>query len=748
MSNWQIIKKNVFTLFNFLNALIALLLFLAGAYFNMLFITIVILNTVIGTAQELKAKAMVERLSLLNSPRCVLWKNGREREVSPEEVKEGDVLVFQSGSQASHDVRILRGSLEADESMLTGESEGVRKKEGDELLAGSLILSGKGWGQVLHPAGENYVDHLAEQVKTVKERDSQLLKSMKTVTGFTSFFIIPLGILLFLEAVGLRGETADTAVISSAAALLGMLPKGLVLLISVSLAAGVVRLGKKNILVKDIYSLETLAHADVLCLDKTGTITTGNMRVREQFPLWKDGPVGKERAEELAKAYLARCQDTNATFRALREAVDPGPAAEEKCVRIPFSSERKWGAVGLRGAGTVYAGAPEHLLKELPSGLEMRLQEGYRLVAMVWSPGMCSPDDPVLPQERFPLFVFVLEDKIRSHARETMDYFQKEGVELKILSGDHVKTASMVAKAAGLASWDAAVDLSEKGPDPDYAALCRNYSVFARVTPEQKQRLVRELKAQGHQVAMTGDGVNDLLALREADCSIALGEGSDASRQISQIVMLDSDFTYIPQVVLEGRRGINHVTRTGGVFFIKTIYSFLTSLICLVLNLPFPFIPIQITLVDAFVEAYPSFFTILEADTGKPGASFLREALKNALPFGLLVTLEIAYFSVAVSIPTAERQTVMYLILALLSMGAVAKSCIPFTWYRAVLCLTMAAGFFAALAILPGLFHVTAASRETALAAAGFLAVSALLYGIWKFAEKNMENKRRNAYEQ
>lgn len=378
----------------------------------------------------------------------------------------------------------------------------------------------------------------------------------------------------------------------------------------------------------------------------------------------------------------------------------------------------------------------------------MRLQEGYRLVAMVWSPGMCSPDDPVLPQERFPLFVFVLEDKIRSHARETMDYFQKEGVELKILSGDHVKTASMVAKAAGLASWDAAVDLSEKGPDPDYAALCRNYSVFARVTPEQKQRLVRELKAQGHQVAMTGDGVNDLLALREADCSIALGEGSDASRQISQIVMLDSDFTYIPQVVLEGRRGINHVTRTGGVFFIKTIYSFLTSLICLVLNLPFPFIPIQITLVDAFVEAYPSFFTILEADTGKPGASFLREALKNALPFGLLVTLEIAYFSVAVSIPTAERQTVMYLILALLSIGAVAKSCIPFTWYRAVLCLTMAAGFFAALAILPGLFHVTAASRETALAAAGFLAVSALMYGIWKSAEKNMENKRRNAYEQ
>ena len=710
MSRWQIVKKNVFTLFNFLNAVIALLLLAVGAYCNVLFITIVILNTVIGIFQEFKAKAMVEKLSLLNRPSCVLWKDGKERTAAPEEVKEGDILILRSGSQAACDVQIVWGSLEADESMLTGESEGVVKELGDKLLSGSMVLSGTAWGRVLHPCGENYVDRLAEEVKKTRETDSQLLKSMKSVTGLTSFFIIPVGILLFVQAAFFRQEAAGAAVVSSCAALLGMLPKGLVLLISVSLAAGVIRLGKKKILVKDIYSLETLAHADVLCLDKTGTITMGKMRAAEEIPLWKEGPVGESQARMLAEAYLKACGDSNATFQAMREAFLSSGEEQgipEAGVQIPFSSKRKWGAVSFPGLGTVYAGAPERLLGELPPSMEKKLREGFRLVAMAYSrEELDTEGGEALPDGLIPLFALVLEDRIREHARETLEYFQREGVEIKILSGDHVRTASLAAKRAGLSSWEAAVDLSAQGEDPDYAGLCREYSVFARVTPEQKRRLIQEMKAQGRQVAMAGDGVNDLLALREADCSIALGEGSDASRQISQIVLLDSDFTYIPQVVLEGRRVINNVTRTGGVFFIKTIYSLLTSMICLIFNIPFPFIPIQITLVDAFVEAFPSFFTILEADTRRPRGMFLEQAIKNALPFGLAVTLEIGIFSLAGPFDPQKGRLVMYLLLALISMGAVVKSCFPFTLYRAVLCTAMACGFFGALAVLPGLFQI------------------------------------------
>lgn len=441
-SRGQIVRENVFTLFNFLNFLIAALLFAVGAYSNMLFIGIIILNILIGIGQEWKAKKLVDELSILNRPEICVKRDGKEQRIRLEEVVKDDLLVLESGNQICNDAIVVEGMLEVNESLLTGESDGVVKEAGGRLLSGSSVIAGKAFARVIHVGKENYASQLVNEVKKEKKVQSELVGSMRKVTHFTSYLILPLGILLFLEAFFLRQTPVNEAVVSSAAALLGMLPKGLVLLISVSLAAGVIRLAKMKILVQNIYSLETLAHVDTLCLDKTGTITDGNLKVHSVIPM-----------------------------------------------------------------------------TDLPRG------------------------------------------------------------------------------------------------EVDYDRICEEYAVFARVTPKQKQELVKDLKRQGHQVAMTGDGVNDLLALREADCSIAVADGSDASRQISQIVLLNSDFTNLPQVVMEGRKVIHNVTRTAQVFFIKTIYSVLVSLFCLITNQSFPFIPIQITLVDACIEAYPSFLTISAADS-------------------------------------------------------------------------------------------------------------------------------------
>lgn len=721
----QIFRDNIFTLFNFLNVTIAALLFAAGAYSNMLFITIVLLNVAIGIAQELKAKKLVDELSILNRPQATVLRDGAECIVETEDVVKDDVMVLESGKQILNDAEVISGLIEVNESLLTGESDAVVKREGDSLLSGSFVAAGKCFARVTHVGGENYAERLTSEVKQTKQAESELLGSMKKITRFTSFLILPLGILLYLEAAGLRQQGFETSVVSSAAALLGMLPKGLVLLISVSLAMGVIRLARMKILVQNIYSLETLAHVDVLCLDKTGTLTDGSMQVQKIYPC--PGFPSQE-AESLLDAYLQASPDNNATIQALRKAFETEHTetnAQAGC--IPFSSVRKWGAVSLENTGTVFLGAPERIFRKLPPDAEKLMDEGCRLVAVGYC-GEIWENEEALPQNILPLFLIALSDRIRNNAEETLRYFRREGVEIKVISGDHKRTAAATARRAGLAEWQNAVDMSELGETIDYDDICEKYTVFARVTPKQKQLLVRALKRRGHHVAMTGDGVNDLLALREADCSIAVSEGSDASRQISQIVLLDSDFANLPQVVLEGRKVINNVTRTAGVFFIKTIYSVLVSVFCLIFNVPFPFIPLQITLVDAFVEAYPSFITIFESDTRRPKGSFLRTAFGNALPFALAVGGAIVWVSLRVPFDAEQNRTVMYVLLILLSMLAVVKSCIPFTGFRAFICVTMAFGCFGALALLPSLFEVapfTAAMAE--YAAVAFCLCAALI---------------------
>lgn len=702
-STASIIKGNICTLFNLLNFVIAILLFIAGAYSNMLFIAIIILNIVIGIFQELKAKKLVDELSILNRPSVHVIREGKEESIGMEEVVKDDIIVLKSGDQICNDSKVIEGTLEMNESLLTGESDAIVKKKGSMLLSGSSVISGKALAKVVHAGNDNYATKLVNEVKEEKQIHSELLDSMKKVTHFTSFLIIPLGVLLFLEAAVLRNLTFSNSIVSSAAALLGMLPKGLVLLISVSLATGVIRLAKMKILIQNIYSLETLAHVDTICLDKTGTITDGKMKVYDKIPL---SDFVKNEIEPMIESYMAVCDDTNATFQAL-ETIFPKKKRYQETAKISFSSARKWGSVSFENLGTIFVGAPDKLLEEdIPDLLKMEMEAGRRVIVIgyynkIWE------NINALPQNIKPLYGVILEDNIRKNAKKTLKFFRQEGVDVKIISGDHAKTVSMIAKKAGLDHWERVVDMSAFEKEPDYEELTNKYSVFARVTPKQKQELVKALKRQGHKVAMTGDGVNDLLALREADCAIAIADGSDASKQISEVVLLDSDFTNLPQVVMEGRKVVHNVTRTAGVFFIKTIYSVIVSLFCLIANVSFPFIPIQITLVDACIEAYPSFLTILESDTRKIQGTFLQQVLRNAAPFAIVISVMIAGFSLAGPFSTMENQTVMYFLLILISMTAVIRSCIPMNPLRAFLCITMVFGTFFAIMIVPNLLQIT-----------------------------------------
>lgn len=701
-SKTQIILGNTFTLFNLLNFMIALLLLSVKAYSNMMFIGIIIINILIGIGQELKAKKLVDELSILNRPHVVIRKDGKDCSVEMDQVAVGDLMVLKSGDQICNDGVIESGALEVNESLLTGESDGIIKEKGGSLYSGSFVISGKALAKVIHTGNENYASKLAMEVKKEKTVHSELIDSIRKVTRCTSFLILPLGVLLLCQAFILRNTPVNGAVVSVSAALLGMLPKGLVLLISVSLAAGIIRLAKMKILVQNIYSLETLAHVDTICLDKTGTLTDGKLKVQKVIPM-SDLP--EKEVLQMVQAYLAACEDNNATFLALKEHFTEKPWRRPEKI-IPFSSKRKWGSISFKDNKTVFLGAPEKLLQYLPGKLEKELEYGNRIVIIGFLNGQWDWDYK-LPEKIEPLCAIVLEDQIRRNVRKTLEFFYKEGVDIKVISGDHIKTVSAIAKKAGLSRWQSGIDLSTAGDIPDYDTICEQYSIFARVTPKQKQELVKALQRKGHKVAMTGDGVNDLLALREADCSIAVADGSDASRQIAQVVLLDSDFTHLPQVVMEGRRVIHNITRTAGVFFIKTIYSVLVSLLCLAANIPFPFIPIQITLIDAFVEAYPSFVTIIESDTSRVQGKFLKTAFLHAMPFGLTAAGMMAVISISAPFDEAGRQTVMYLLLIAISIAAVIKSSIPFHWIRVLICVTMVMGLGGSLVILPSLFQIS-----------------------------------------
>ena len=693
----QIISDNVFTLFNAFNLIIALLLAWVHAWTNMLFFAIIVLNACIGIVQEIRAKKLVENLSLLSALKIAVIRGGITSELPVEDLVLDDLIVLSMGSQVCADSTVMQGEIEVNESLLTGEADPILKRPGDALLSGSFVVSGNCQAKVDHVGADNFVAKLAQGAKKHRKVNSELLTSMQKVTRFTGFFIVPIGILLFIEAYVLRADSTFHSVVSTSAALLGMLPKGLVLIISISLAAGVIKLSKKKILVQEMHSIETLAHVDMLCLDKTGTLTQGKMCVSEvNF----SGEEALSVAPEVAiSAFIGALQDNNATFMALQEHFG-ADSSYQPLNTTPFSSQRKWSGATFEDLGTIVLGAPEIFQGfALSDAVEQARQSGTRVVCFAQ---MAGPLTDEAPSNAVPFAAICLDDPVRDSARETLEFFKHEGVDIKIISGDNALTVSHIAEEVGFENADSFIDLSDLKTNEELCEAAAQHSIFGRVTPDQKRQLIKAFQAQGHTVAMTGDGVNDVLALREADCSIAMASGSDAAKQVSQIVLVQSDFALLPDVLIEGRRVVNNITRIAGIFFIKTIYSVLLAVFALVTLAAFPFIPLQITLIDAVIEAFPGFFLSFEPSKKKPRGAFLPTVLGNASTYAVLILfcfLCLTGLSYFIKTPGFDVTTTLYYAIGTISLAALVLSCRPFNAFRVILCAIAAAGFYGAVAV-------------------------------------------------
>ena len=707
-SNWQIVRDNVCTLFNLFNLIIAIALACVHAYTNMVFILIIIVNVLIGIIQEIHGKNLVKQLSILTTAKTKVVRDGEEKELNINEIVVDDVILLAQGDQIPSDAYVLDGEIEVNEALLTGESDTILKKNDDKLLSGSYVVSGKCYAKIEKVGDDNFANQIINATKKHKKVNSELLNSMKKVTNFTSFVIIPAGVILFVQAYVFREVDLQQSVIATAAALLGMLPKGFVLLTSISLETGVIKLAKKQVLVQDLYSVETLAHIDTLCLDKTGTITEGKMKVIEVEKYNED--VLPDTLENIMNSYVNLTDDSNSTFNALKDYFK-GDSKYEKLSDISFSSERKWSSVTFNDLGTIIVGAPERLSAmanvELPKSIVEAQKDGKRALCIGYTKEAVSVEQ--IPNISLVAGI-IMADPLRKNAKEMLGYFKTQSVDIKIISGDNPITVSTIAKRAGLEDYESYIDLSTIKSDAEIVDIVDKYSIFARVLPQQKSIIVKALQAKGHSVAMTGDGVNDVIALRESDLSITLPEANDAAKQVSQIVLLNQDFSVLKDVLMEGRRVVNNLTSVARIFFIKTIYSVLVSLFCILTNTAFPFIPIQITLIDLVIEAYTSFFISFEPNSKPVKGVFLHTVLRNAAPFAIVIVLDIiflTYMGPVLGIAQGPLVTIMYLLIGFVSILAVLEVCIPFNKLHAFLFSTTFVGFFVAVYLFRSILHIS-----------------------------------------
>lgn len=736
-SNWKIIFDNVFTLFNLYNLIIAIALICVQAYTNVFFFLIITINVLIGIIQEIHGKNLVKKLSILSASKTTVMRNGIEEKIDVEEIVLGDTIVLQQGDQIPSDAYVVSGEIEANEALLTGESDLIVKKENDKLFSGSYVTSGKCYAIIEKVGEDNFANKIISSAKKQKSNQSELILSMKKITRFTSFVIIPFGIILFVQAYYTRQTDITQAVIGTAAALLGMLPKGLVLLITISLESGVIKLAKKQVLVQELYSIESLAHIDTICLDKTGTITTGKMKVAE-VELYNEKVLPKA-FQEMMVAFVNGMEDNNSTFKAMKDYFQ-GEVQYKVSQKIPFSSERKWSSISFESIGSIVMGAPEKLFKETTKKEKItELQKaGKRVLTIAYTNKTIAISE--LPELEIVASI-ILEDPLRKNAKEMLGYFKKQGVDVKIISGDNPLTVSNIAKTAGLENYESYIDLSTIKDDAEIFELIDQYSIFARVLPHQKSIIVKALQDKGHKVAMTGDGVNDVIALREADCSITLPDATDSAKQVSQIVLLNSDFSVLKDVLMEGRRVVNNITNVARIFFIKTIYSMLLSVFCILTNTAFPFIPIQITLIDLAIEAYTSFFISFEKNEKEIKGKFLNTALTNALPFAIVIMLNIIFLTFVgtnMGIPQDNLTTMMYLLIGFVSILAVQEACMPFNTLHVFLFTTTAIGFYVAAFLFNNILKLTMPTANQFIVIVVLAVISYLIIFIKRIIYKKM----------
>lgn len=700
-SNWEIFRRNVFNSFNMLNFAIFVALIAVQAWSNLFFFGIIVLNAFTGMMTELRARRMIDKLNLMNKDQIRVVRDGEVTSIDPQDIVLDDIMLLSAGEQVPSDAVVVDGMAELNEAMLTGESDLILKKDGKELLSGSYLVSGQVYAKVINVAEDNYANKLMLEAKTHKPIVSRILYNMDKIAKFTGKIVIPFGLALFFEAYLIKQLSLQESVVTSSTALLGMLPKGIALLTITSLLTAVIKLGMKHILVQEMYSVETLARVDVLCLDKTGTITQGKMTVKglellsERFT--------KEELERLLAAYMQHSKDKNATAQAIRNAYEGLEHHYQVGDVIPFSSDRKWGAVSVNGLGTLFLGAPEMLLKENPKAVDQAQARGSRVLILAWSQSGVDTETMILPNDVEALTLLEIADPIREDAAETLEYLRSEDVTLKIISGDNPVTVSHIAHQAGFADYQSYIDCS-KVSDEELEALVEDTAIFGRVSPHQKKLLIQTLNANGHTTAMTGDGVNDILALREADCSIVMAEGDPATRQIANLVLMDSEFKDIPEILFEGRRVVNNIAHIAPIFLIKTVYSFLLGLICIAsivfgkaeYLLVFPFIQVQMTLAGQFIEGFPPFILTFERNIRPVEKHFLRRSLQLSIPNALMLVISVLIFhlsQVYLGMSNTDMLTLSYYMMGSTGVLAVIRACIPLNKGRVALIIYSVFGF-------------------------------------------------------
>lgn len=694
----QIVLGNVVTPFNILNVILASLIVMVGSYKNLLFMGVIICNTLIGTIQEVRAKKTIDRLKLIAAPKAGVMRDGIKKELPVGDLVLDDILILTNGNQICADCVIVDGECEVNESLITGEQDAILKKENDHLLSGSFIASGSCCAKVEHIGSENYASKITKSAKYLKKPNSEIMNWVNKIIKYIGFSIIPIGILLFYKQYFFSGHPFQRAVVGTVAALIGMIPEGLVLLTSVVLAVSVIRLAHHKALVQELYSIETLARVDTLCLDKTGTITEGSMQVDAILPLCD---ITKEDTEDAIAALITAVNDENPTANAIKGLGLTPPSWD--CTRaVAFSSARKWSGASFRDGGTYLLGAGEFILKDefckISSLVEEHSAMGQRVLLLAHSPNALEGNE--LPSDITPLALLLLSDKIRKNANRTLSFFADQGVDIKVISGDNAVTVANIAKKAGLKNADNVIDASLLLNNEDLKAAAEKYTVFGRVTPQQKLDLVKALKEQGHTVAMTGDGVNDVLALKESDCSIAMASGSDASKTVSQVVLLDSDFASMPRIVNEGRRSINNLQRSASLFMVKAIFSAIIAVLFIFVSCGYPFQPIQFTLINAVTIGIPSFILALEQNRERIQGRFMVNVMKKSLPGALTMSTNILFLVlIACSLQFSPEQisTLAVILTGYTGLHTLFKVCIPFNVKHAVLFWLMAGIFVVAI---------------------------------------------------
>ncbi len=732
----QIILKHCLTFFNLVFIVLAVVLLLCGSSIkNMTFLVVVVVNTVIGCFQQIRAKKAVDKLTLVAAQSVTVIRDGKRMTVPSHELVQDDIVEFGPGDQICADGVQVTGYLQVNESLITGEADAIHKRAGDELKSGSFVITGRGRVRLTHVGDQAFAARLAQEAKrNPHAAKSEMMRSLDKLIRFIGFALIPIGLVLFYQEYQVLKLSVRDSAEAVVAALVGMVPEGLYLLTSIALAASALKLTRQKVLVQDMNCIETLARVDVLCVDKTGTITEPVMEVEDVLPLTEDPP---ELLEAALTALYSQQEPENDTARAIRQMF--GGNVDWACTRyMPFTSQTKWIGGEFEGQGSYMAGAPEFILgerfEEYKEQIEPWQGRGYR-VLLVARYEDALPEKKTEPSLVTPMALILLTNRIRPEAPETFSYFAQQGVQIKVISGDNAQTVSEVARRAGIQKAEKYVDATTLDTQEKLEQAAEEYTVFGRVTPDQKKALILAMKAKGHTVAMTGDGVNDVLALKQADCSIAMASGAQAASQVSQLVLLNNDFSAMPGILGEGRRVINNIQRAVSLFLVKNIFSLALSLISLFTNWPYPLAPLHLSVISGLTIGIPSFFLAMEPNYERVSGSFFSGVFYRALPGGLtniFVVLMAQAFMDIFNLPLAQVQTVCTAILAVVGLLVLFQVCKPFDKFRKFIWILCAAALLICFNFFGSLFDLRSGGSDTKLVMVTLLIMTPTVFFAWQ----------------